>query len=286
MIRRRTNRMSYPTSLSAFVGHILGSLRNFLLASCRVCLRSLLPGAFRASHVQVSVRVRGNEKQIPALSAAGFTVVELLIATLVFSMVLVLITIGVMSFTKAYYRGITQSNTQNTTRVILENISQSIQFSGTAVTSPIANGPGSSVGFCIGNQRFSYMLHKQLVDSSPTAGQSLHVLVRDSPGDCAGLSAQDVAGSPNGTELLSPNMRLTKLAVTPVASINDLWKINIRIVYGDDELLCSPSAGDCGSTTTSSNLNNADLACKAAIIDSQFCAVSELTTTVEKRINK
>ena len=51
-------------------------------------------------------------------SQSGFTIVELMIATLVFAMVLLVITVGVMSFTRAYYRGINQSNTQRVARAV------------------------------------------------------------------------------------------------------------------------------------------------------------------------
>lgn len=206
---------------------------------------------------------------------AGFTIIELLIATLVFSMVLVLITIGVLQFNHAYYSGITQTNTQNTARAILEQISQDIQFSGDQITSPIANGgPDPEQAFCIGSDRYSYRLGWELESSNPVISQhqTLHALVKDSPGLCGGMSAQNfhrplAAGS---TELLSPHMRLSKLSVTLVPGTTNLYKIIVRVVYGDDALLTSP--------VTAGNVT-----CKAVSGD-QFCAVSELSTVVQQRI--
>lgn len=206
----------------------------------------------------------------------GFTIVELLIATLVFSMVLLVITIGVLSFTKSYYKGITQSNTQSMARSIIENITQAIQFSGNAVTSPIGTN-GSSAGICIGNQRYSYLPGYELVDGTPGTDQTNHALVMDTPGQCNGLNAQDLTKSPAGTELLSPHMRVAKLSVTPVAG-TALWKVDVRIVYGDDDLLFSPSGDLAGPRAP-------DATCHAGFSGSQFCATSELSTVVEKRIN-
>lgn len=210
---------------------------------------------------------------------SGFTIVELLIATLVFSMVLVLITIGVMTFTKSYYKGITQSNTQTAARSIIENIAQAIQFSGDAVTAPIGTaGSGDSEGICIGDQRYSYLPGWQLVDGAADTAhqQANHALVMDQPGNCSGLDAQDLTGSPTGTELLSPKMRIAKLDVEQLGT-SGMYKIDVRVVYGDADLLYSPSGDAAGATAS-------DATCKYSISGSQFCAVSELSTVVERRI--
>lgn len=204
---------------------------------------------------------------------AGFTIIELLIATLVFSVVLLLIAVGVLQFNHAYYSGITQTNTQNTARAILEAVSQDIQFSGNQVTSPIA-GAGSEQGFCIGTDRYSYRLGWQLEDSSPNASkhQQSHVLVKDSPGLCGGLSAQNFTNplTADSNELLQPHMRLSKLSVSQVAGTTDLYNVDVRVVYGDDDLLTAPATG-------------ANTACKLTS-GSQFCATSELSTVVQMRI--
>lgn len=210
---------------------------------------------------------------------AGFTIVELMIATLVFSMVLVVVTIGVMTFTKSYYKGITQSNTQDTARAIIENVAQAVQFSGAAVTSPIGtSGSAGSVGFCVGNQRYSYREGWQLVDGTPTASlkQTKHALVMDQSGACSGLNAQDVTNTPTGTELLSPKMRVAKLSLNQIGTTG-MYKIILRVVYGDADLLYSPSGNAAAAAAP-------DAACRVAFAGSQFCAVSELSTVVGKRI--
>jgi type II secretory pathway pseudopilin PulG len=211
-------------------------------------------------------------RQLAPVGEAGFTIIELLVSTLVFSVVMLLIAVGVMQFNHAYYGGITQTNTQDTARSILEQVSQGIQFSGDQVTSPIASA-GSEQGFCIGNDRYSFRLGWQLVDSGPIVAQHqmTHVLIKDSPGLCGGMSAQNfnnplAAGS---TELLSPHMRLSKLSVSQVPGTTNLYNIDVRVVYGDDDLLTNPTASNA--------------ACKL-VSGAQFCAISELSTVVQKRL--
>lgn len=198
----------------------------------------------------------------------GFTIVEIMIATLVFATVLVLITIGVISFTHTYYRGINQSATQNTARTIIEDVSQAIQFSGGTVVTGLS-GSGGWKGVCVGNQSFNYLLGKQLVDGSAGTNQTKQALLTQSgTSDC---HAENPSGS-GGTELLSPHMRLSKFSVT---ANGDLYTIDVKVVYGDDDLLRSPSRR--GPTA-------GDVVCN---IDagSQFCATSELITSVVPRVN-
>ena len=195
-----------------------------------------------------------------------------MISTLVFAMVMVLITIGVLNFTRSYYRGINQSNTQNAARTIIESISQAIQFSGDAVTIPITANNGSQ-GFCIGNQRYSYTLGGQVWDDgTPDAAQNQvrHALVMDKPGACSGLAAQDLgAATVDGTEMLQPRMRLSNLTLQEIS--DGLYRVTVRVVYGDNDLLNNPGA--------------TDASCRVSISGSQFCAQSELSTIVKKRID-
>lgn len=201
----------------------------------------------------------------------GFTIVELMIATLVFSLVLIVITVGVLSFTKAFYQGINQSNTQEAARSIVETISQAIQFTGDPVTAPGLDGPNNSKSFCIGNQHYSYLLNKQLTDESTVGpNQSRHVLALNTGAACDTIQAQNMTANPAGTELLPPNMRLTKLSVQQVGT-TDSYRVTVRIVFGDDDLL--------------DNLNTPTTKCKVSISGSQYCAMAELTTVVKQRVN-
>jgi prepilin-type N-terminal cleavage/methylation domain-containing protein len=221
-------------------------------------------------------------KQSGTTNQKGFTIIELLIATLIFSMVLILVTIGVLSFTKVYFKGLNLSKTQNASRTILESVAQSIQFSGGAVTTSIgvvrSNG---SEGFCVADKRFSFIRGWQVVDAQPDARlhQSRHGLVVDEPGNCSGLQAQDVKASltPNSQELLTTGMRVSKLTVESIPATN-MYRVSIRVVYGEDDLLFSPSNNPLGAAAP-------DAACRVGFSGGQYCASSELSTIVNKRIS-
>jgi prepilin-type N-terminal cleavage/methylation domain-containing protein len=196
----------------------------------------------------------------------GFTIVELLVATAVFGVILLVVTVAVLQFSRVYYKGVTEANTQDTARTIVDRISQAIQFNGGTVTATTGASTGA---FCVGNQQYTYVLGKQLVDSSPSGTQTYHSLVaRDLAGCLVSSPTPPMnTSATSGRELLSPKMRLARMEVTPAGT--NLYKITIRVVFGDDDLLNNPS------TTTAS--------CKGQA-GSQFCAVSEITTTVTKRV--
>lgn len=199
----------------------------------------------------------------------GFTIVEVMIATLVFASVLVVITIGITTFTRVYYGGITQSQTQDRAKNIIDDISQAIQFSGQQVTTGLASGDGWR-GICVGNQAYDYLLGKQLVKSSPGSGQTTRaLLVYNNVSDCPDHTPGSLSG---GRELLSPNMRLSNLTVS---GSNQLYTINIEVSYGDNDLLHSMTGSDGAEAT--------DVACNDNA-GTQFCAVSKLMTSVQQRI--
>lgn len=197
----------------------------------------------------------------------GFTIVELMVATMVFGVVLLVITTAILQISRLYYRGVTEAKTQSAARTALDLITQGIQFSGGAVTET----PGAYNAFCVGGKQYSYVLGKRLVEASPGANDTAHSLVVD---DRAGCTSSSTAANMNsftlssGRELLDPNMRLSKMSVQNIGT--NMYRITIKVVSGDDGILNNPTA--------------ANASCKSVSVGGQFCAISELTTVVTKRI--
>lgn len=206
-------------------------------------------------------------------ASKGFTVIELMIATAVFAVVLVVVTAGILQVSRLYYKGVNQANTQSVVRSITDVIAQTIQFGGGTVT-PTSGGaatPTAPKVLCIGNQRFTYDLGWQVVDSAPNASkhQAYHGLVQDNFSGCSATTAQTItAQTILGRELLSPNMRLSKLNVIDLGS--NLYRIEVRVIYADDDLL--KAANDPLTT------------CINETAGTQFCSISELSTVVTKRV--
>lgn len=222
---------------------------------------------------------------------AGFTIVELMIATSVFSLVLLVVSAGVMSFSRSYYHGVIVNNTQNITRNAMDEVVQSVQFSS-GVSPILTSAGGKTIGYCIdGSRSYYFTLNKQITNASQN-----NALVNGA--NCAGSNAtlgnigsnrlNTIAanGLQQPRELLGNNMRLAKFSIAPDQTDQGLYRIDIEVAYGDDDLLCVPGTGDSCAALTATNFiqGTSDLRCKTGV-GSQFCAVVHLTSTVATRLN-
>ena len=182
----------------------------------------------------------------------GFTLLELLISTTVFSVILLLCTFGLVQVGRHYYRGATITRTQNVARSVMSTLTQSIQFSGSDFegTPPVPPvQPVQPVTFCIGSLGYTYKLNTQV----------------DNNGGYALKTSKCINGTPDPTkqtELLGKGMSLRTFTIE---KSGDYYTITLLIAYADPDLL------------------NADGLCKGGA-GSQFCATSSLKTTVHRRL--
>jgi prepilin-type N-terminal cleavage/methylation domain-containing protein len=214
---------------------------------------------------------------------SGFTVVELMIATLVFSVIMLVIVVGVLQFTRSYYKGITSSSTQNIARSVIDEISQGIQLSGDTIQVVPATAAGEGA-VCVGTKQYSYRLGKQLNPAPTTGDQSATALYLTT------MTSTCTVTFTGGKELLAKNMRLAAFEVSQPVAGSSLWRLDIRVAYGDIDLLCDSvnvtgSCADGAATLSVAQVRSNALICKTGNA-SQFCAVSALSTTVQKRLTE
>src|SRR5215207_6103202 len=99
-----------------------------------------------------------NQRKQP--TEGGFTIVEFMIATMVFSMVLLVCAYAIVHVGRMYYKGVITNRTQDAARRIVEDISAAIQFG------PHNTDPGSFFrttdlslspkSICIGSNRYTF----------------------------------------------------------------------------------------------------------------------------------
>lgn len=203
----------------------------------------------------------------------GFTIIELMIATSVFGIVLVIAASGIVTIGRMYYKGITSSRTQEATRSVIETISSTLQLSDASSTSTGGGFPGAQ-SICFGQDRYTYIINSQVTDPSVIG---LRYDVRPNLNDCSPLAS-------GGSELLRENTRLLDFRVSLVTP--GTYRINVKIAYGDNDLIStydnngSPIGGSGHPNETESRAAS----CKPGITGSSFCAVSELETVVNNRV--
>ncbi|MFZ1323544.1 MAG: prepilin-type N-terminal cleavage/methylation domain-containing protein [Candidatus Saccharimonadales bacterium] len=219
---------------------------------------------------------------------AGFTIIELMIATAVFSAVLLLCGMAIVHVGRMYYKGSVTSKTQDTARKFGEDVSQAIQF-GTGNTAPgqfiRTNGPVTQTGGgqtltnnvmarCIGDIRYSYVIGRPQGTNAASARHAVwrdRLLTTSQPCDPVNLTLADPGGTA-GQEMLANKMRLARFEVTNLAG---LYEIDAVVSYGDADDLFGPAALP----------EFPDFSiCKGVNAGGQFCASAAYKTTVGKRL--
>ena len=217
-----------------------------------------------------------------ALDVRGFTILEMLIAVTVFSTMLLLATSGIVHLGRIYYKGLITSKTQEVSRNIIAETSQTIQLVGNATRSAdtdsgAINFDASTKAVCIGNVRFTYIdgpLSSRLRD-----GEAAHVLWVDKllPGsacydlDLTRSNPSDVSRGSDpsfpGREMMATNMRLREFSIIELSP--SVYTIKVDVTFGDLDLFAGPGIDD---------------SCVPINAGGRFCANSELQTIVKVRL--
>ena len=136
--------------------------------------------------------------------------------------------------------------------------------------------------FCVGSNRYSYILGRQLdIDAQANEMQTQpdepngwynYALLVDklsSIGCPDPFNGSSRLTKDDAKEMLGDKMRLSNLSITQLPSPNDkLYTISIKIAYGDDEVLQDPSS------TSPSCLSNPAY--------SKYCFVTDIKTVARK----
>lgn len=211
----------------------------------------------------------------------GFTIVELMIATSVFSVILLLASNAVIQIGRLYYKGLTTTKTQEVARNITESVTRDLQLSNSRGLVP-SDDTGllftDTKALCIGDSRYTYRINQQVKDGS----KGLWL-------DEAPLGACAVSDYSSGRELLGANMRLLDFGATSPDG-NRTYQVRVGIAYGDNDFLSSyDEAGitliDSNGDGTADATDVARALCRSSIAGSSFCATSSLDSVVKRRIN-
>ena len=203
-----------------------------------------------------------------------------MIATAVFSTILVAITVGVIHFSSLYYKGVYTSETQNTARDISDEIANAVKFGvGEVVGIPMSDEEGGIpqkgdvIAFCAGGYVFVTRLGQQYDGTSATTGLYMQTKGNN------GCTADDVTAKRK--QLLAKNMRVAAIQLYRTSGQANLYTFKITVAYapsndGDDDTTSV-------LTTTADPAFSGSVHCKPGA-GSEYCAVSSLITTIEKRI--
>jgi prepilin-type N-terminal cleavage/methylation domain-containing protein len=244
------------------------------------------------------IRTKPNKK-----SDGGFTIVELLMASVVFSTVLLVALLGFLQLGRVFYKGVSNTQTQDTVRQVANDIAANIKTSSasTSIQTPPAVTGGGYQYSCVGTYRYTWGTYTNNTNTALNGHPIIYVstspanydagspnanfgLLRDkTPGEgtcpvpcVANGSPSSAAKCPssnflaldtnNPTEMLANGMRIGSLTISQVAGSTDLYNLSAMIAYGDDTVLAYNSSGQPYCVGNSS--------------DQKFCAVDQYSTTI------
>lgn len=190
----------------------------------------------------------------------GFTIIELMLAMAFFTFILIFIVTSLMQVMRTYNRGLSLKSVNQSGRSIGAEVQRAIQASkGDNVNISVANNDWR---VCLGDYSFVWNEDSDSDKnrySAPNTGTRLgFVKVRDTSQALCSPTPNDV-NKTNSTELLSDNLKLQRVDVTPVAE-NYLYRVDFIIATAGDNLL--DASGKCRVDSP---------------VDAQFCALSEFS---------
>lgn len=208
----------------------------------------------------------------------GFTIAELLIATAVFSVLLVGILSTFVKISDLFYKGVTMSKTQEDARNVVQSISDDIQFTTSNVDTMQADynqfvyksnppQPTNQGAFCVGNHKYSFQIGAQVNSINYGLGRDTMPA-----GSCTPTASVNPA-----VKMLDYGMQLNALSVSCQANRCNV-KIHV-IFYGGvaKGLFMSPNF----SAQFPTNPEQApDAQCTGGIESTDLCAIVDYDSTV------
>jgi len=210
----------------------------------------------------------------------GFTIVELMIATAVFAVVLMVAQTSFMHIGHLFYKGVSITQTQDVMDHIFQDINGNFQAAA-SVSGSQDSGVGGYDYYCVGGTRYTYRIDHE-VDSSAAADHSatgnFGILKDKLPGSTACATPCPDTGSVtcasgtvkfnNPIEMLSNKMRVEQFNLAQSTTTSNLYNVALVLAYGDDNTLTYNTPADKSTVACQGDTQN------------NFCAVSRLNTTV------
>jgi prepilin-type N-terminal cleavage/methylation domain-containing protein len=230
----------------------------------------------------------------------GFTIVELMVATSVFALVLLVALTGFLQIGRVFYKGVSDTQTQDVLRQVVNDISDNIMASSQGVSLGNTTTPAYNY-LCAGPYRYTSAKYdsggsnngqpvRYNSDSNPIFDPTKSTvnmgLIKDwvGTGNCpvpciASSTNADVRCPPSNflaldptspyTELLGNGMRVGSISLKPSVDSSGknlpIYNLAVTIIYGDDSVL--------DFTTTPAS-------CVGGLSNHEFCSVNQSNTSV------
>jgi prepilin-type N-terminal cleavage/methylation domain-containing protein len=219
----------------------------------------------------------------------GFTIIELLVATTIFSIVLMVILASFLQVGRMFYKGISINNTNESARSLVDSITNDIKLAQSSTTPITFTSAGTTAYYlCIGSHRYVYISDNHKINSDDINApdpQAPHGVIRSVM--ASGCQAPSVKGN-DAEQLLGPNMQLNNSSDLMGCDVGTgFCTIHAHVVfYGIDSSVFVSSAhpDPDGSQVDADNAyKDQDARCSGNLLSTQLCAVTDIITVAGLR---
>ena len=180
-------------------------------------------------------------------SAAGFTIVEAIIAITIFAVLIIVFFLIFIYLTRIYYKNLNQNQAQAIVSRIIKDIKDNIHTSGNKVKflTPLdKNGVSFQDatnqatwqvlwhGYCIGDTRYAYQLGRQLRVDEPNLdkNQTDQALIVTRSSSVCQTAKPTKTGQDGNQEILSNGMRLIEFSIQEV--VKEVDPLTQKPIFG------------------------------------------------------
>jgi prepilin-type N-terminal cleavage/methylation domain-containing protein len=204
----------------------------------------------------------------------GFTLVELMIATAIFAVVIVIGMYGFIQVSRFYTKSLTIIRTQDAARNLITDISNQLQLT-TGQYQFVENGDTKMV--CIGSKAYVYKINVAEGTANKHAITSYDV----PPDTCS----EEAVQSSQPVYLLRPGVRVLRFDVSPYPDVNSgpLFDVTIALLYAPKDNTSSDPTDSGTELIQGAPGDYENWRCTATVSGSQYCSLSTISTSVYKR---
>lgn len=216
---------------------------------------------------------------------SGFTLVELLIAVMFFSFILLFIASGFIALNRQFVKGRTARDIQNDARFVIEDITRSLRSSGSGGITP-SNLIQQNATMCFGGSQYTWTT-LSAIESSGTADNNQYsdtsndirlARTQYGGGDCDVVNVS----SANSVELIGPNTAVQYIDVSNnFGGIASLYKIVVVLSTTQDEIIIGRDEN--GAIDTSGEFATCEALQLSGDTNTEYCSVVKFETVVNIR---
>jgi hypothetical protein len=213
--------------------------------------------------------------------------VELMIATSIFAMVLVVMLASFLQIARMFYKGVSIASTNAAARSLVEEVVNDVRFvSQSPVACDTTTCPSYKKYFCVGNHRYTYVTAPDRGAAAKVSSTDISIprpasinagIVQDTVSGCPSFTSVAVGANPR--QLLGLNMQLNDMEFKP-ADNGVLLHVHVLLYGADGNVFASDKNP---SDSPAEALIEKDAHCSGTLLDTQLCSMADFKTIVSVR---